>query len=171
MGRAEGDQWIGEDGCNKCRCLKSGTTPCTRLACQNFHLQNLLVAREFADGTAVPQQCSGEGRRSCRQVDINLPFLEEFKSSVNPSGVDRVNLLQGSDVRLTLSSFSAARTGSTSYVFTVDEGGEAIVTVGMGTVCLEVLNLTKEVCTILLRTVALTVMFYMRETQVFSTSL
>jgi len=128
--RAEGDQWIGEDGCNKCRCLKSGSTPCTRLACQNFHLQNLLIAREFADGTDVPQQCTEEGRRNCRQVDINLPFLEDFKSSVNPSRVDRVNLLQGSDVRLTLSSFSTARTGSTSYVFTVDEGGEAIVTVG-----------------------------------------
>jgi hypothetical protein len=78
--------------------------------------------------TSSISQCQGDGKQNCQAININNDVLD------NISVGDQVNLLPGLDIDLTLKQAPSQGRSSTSYVFTVGQWGEAIITKGSNSV-------------------------------------
>jgi len=74
--------------------------------------------------TSSISQCQGEGKENCQTVNINNNVLDNLNIG------DKVALLPGLDVDLTLKQPPTQGSSSTSFVFTVGQFGEAILTRG-----------------------------------------
>ena len=74
--------------------------------------------------TSNIRQCQGEGKENCQAVNINNNVLD------NLSIGQKVDLLPGLNVDLSLKQPPTQGSSSTSFVFTVGQFGEAILTRG-----------------------------------------
>merc|ERR1712165_399866 len=81
--RPVGATWIGRDGCNTCRCLESGATPCTKKFCENIpssdedQLRSLFNVNSSVDTDSI-DECKGDGKTNCKAVITNQDLLDNL---------------------------------------------------------------------------------------------
>ena len=78
--------------------------------------------------TASIPQCSGEGKKNCRKIEINQNVLDNLRPG------DKVKLLPQLDITLSLRTEQTQAATSKSYSFTIEKNGqfdgEATISVG-----------------------------------------
>lgn len=75
------------------------------------------------DASNLPQ-CTGDGKSNCKGISLNKKVMDGLQVG------DKVSLLPGLDLLLTLRRLPSHGISSTSFSFTVGEHGEATITVG-----------------------------------------
>jgi hypothetical protein len=127
--RPVGTSWTARDGCNQCRCLKSGATPCTKKFCGNIptsdgdQLRSLFNLNASVNTDSIGE-CNGDGKTNCKAVIINQDLIDNLTVG------DTVSLLPGSNVTLRLTRSPTQGSSSQSYHFRIGQAGEGTVTVG-----------------------------------------
>lgn len=106
---------------------KDGCLELTRQPGISCNATSLLSLNTGLDTSSI-RQCQGDGKENCQAININNDVLD------NISVGDQVKLLPGLDIDLTLKQAPSQGRSSTSYVFTVGQWGEAIITKGSNSV-------------------------------------
>jgi len=89
---------------------------------------DFLFSIDTSTDTSKIAQCTGDGKSNCKAIAINKDVVDNLKVG------DKVALLPGLDLVLTLKREPTQGGSSTSFVFVVGKHGEATITMGKSAV-------------------------------------